>query len=112
MFGGFEDLKCTPRADGGIRFEDHATYVSRFRETAQTLVADGFLLQEDADRLIAEAEASDVGTPEACAPAPALLPESGGSASIGLEVWAALLAGLVLVGAGIGLRRWTAVFRL
>lgn len=66
---------------------------------------DGFLLQEDADRLIAEAEASDVGMPEACAPAPALLPVSGRSASSGPWAWALLLGGLVLVGAGLGLRR-------
>jgi hypothetical protein len=39
MFGGFEDLTCTPRADGGTRFADHAAYVRRFREVAQELGA-------------------------------------------------------------------------
>jgi hypothetical protein len=105
MFGGFEDLKCAPRADGSIRFADHDAYVRRFREVAQELVADGYLLQEDADRLIADAEASDVGKPEACISAPTTLPETGEGTHSGRYGQLAVLAGLTLIGVGLGLRR-------
>jgi hypothetical protein len=113
MFGDFQDLKCVPRADGGLRFEDHATYVRRFRQVAQERVAEGYLLQEDADRMIAEAQVSDVGTPEACEPAPipapALLPETGRETRGGLYALAAVLSGLALVGVGLGLWLWRVV---
>jgi hypothetical protein len=111
MFGGFEDLKCAPRADGSVRFEDHAAYVRRFTEVAQELVADGYLLREDADGMVAKAEASDIGKPEACVSAPALLPETGRETNSGLRVLVAVLAGLVSVGAGLGLRRRAAALR-
>jgi hypothetical protein len=54
--------------------------------------------------MIAEAEASDVGRPEACVPAPTTLPETGEGANSGRSVQLAILVGLILVGVGLGLR--------
>ena len=104
LFGAFEDLKCEPLADGSARFADHASYVRRYTQQADKLVAEGYLLQEEADRMIAAAAASDVGDPSACAP-PAL-PETGGAAGSGFLIPLLALAGLILLGAGLGLRRW------
>lgn len=42
------------------RYGNHAGYVSAVRKAAQNAVAQGFLLQEDADALIAAADASHV----------------------------------------------------
>jgi hypothetical protein len=42
------------------RYDDHRAYVDAVRKAAQQAVADRFLLKEDADRLIKEADASDV----------------------------------------------------
>jgi hypothetical protein len=111
MFGGYEDLSCTPRADGSIRFADHAAYVRRFREAAQELVTDGYLLQEDADRMIADAEASNVGKPEACVPAPTTMPETGEGANSERYAQLAILVGLILIGVALGLRRLIAAPR-
>jgi hypothetical protein len=94
-----------------VRFVDHAAYVRRFREVTQELVAAGFLLPEDADRMIAEAEASNVGSPEVCVPAPTTLPETGERANWGPYVQLAILVSLILVGAGLCLRRLTAAPR-
>ena len=109
MFGAFEDLKCEPLADGSARFADHASYVSRFTQQTEKLVAEGYLLREDADRMIAAAAASDVGDSSACAP-PAL-PETGGTAGSGLPIPFLGLAGLILLGTGLGLRRWVKASR-
>ena len=107
MFGGLEDLACTPKADGSARFPDHETYVRRFSEAAQQLVADGYLLQDDADRMIVEAQASSVGTPEEClAPTVAeVLPETGHPARAACNAEMAILAGLIFLGVGTALYR-------
>jgi hypothetical protein len=49
-----------PRLSLEERYGDHAGYVAAVRAAARVLVAQGFLLPEDADRLVSEAEASDV----------------------------------------------------
>jgi len=52
------------RASLEERYGDHAGYVAAVRRAAERLVQDGFLLRVDADRLIAEAEQSDVLRPQ------------------------------------------------
>lgn len=49
-----------PRLSLEERYGSHANYVARVRQAAANAVARGFLLQPDADALIAEAEASKV----------------------------------------------------
>jgi hypothetical protein len=49
-----------PRLSLEERYDDHQAYVDAVRKAAQRAVAERFLLKEDADRLIKEAEASDV----------------------------------------------------
>jgi hypothetical protein len=49
-----------PRPSLEERYRDHAGYVRAVRAAAANAITRGFLLQQDADRLIAEAEASDV----------------------------------------------------
>lgn len=49
-----------PRPSLEERYGDHAGYVAAVREAAEELVGQGFLLPEDAARLVAQAEASDV----------------------------------------------------
>jgi len=49
-----------PRPSLEERYGTHEAYVARVRDAAARLVADRFLLQEDADRLVAEAESSSV----------------------------------------------------
>ena len=82
--GGFHDGKICNYAGGSIpfaktraerlanndprlsleeRYGDHAGYVEAVRRGAAKAVAAGFLLQADADSLIAEAEASSVLNP-------------------------------------------------
>jgi len=109
LLGAFHDLQCEPLPDGSTRFPDHASYVSRFTQQAQRLVAEGFLLPEDAERLIADATKSDVGDPSACAPP--TLPETGDTAGSGLPTPFLGLAGLILIGAGLGLRQWVKASR-
>jgi hypothetical protein len=106
-FGGLEELSCTPKADGNARFPDHETYVQRFREAAQELVAQGYLLQEDADRMIGEAEGSDVGKPGACdtAAAPSVLPETGYQTPAGHYAGLAIVVGLASLAVGVASRR-------
>jgi hypothetical protein len=77
LYGDFEDLKCAPLADGSVRFRNHGAYVSAFTQQANSLVAEGFLLQEEAARMVSEAARSDVGNPKTCPPA--LLPITGGA---------------------------------
>jgi hypothetical protein len=52
--------KQDPRLSLEERYGSHANYVARVRQAAANAVARGFLLQPDADALIAEAEASKV----------------------------------------------------
>jgi hypothetical protein len=49
-----------PRLSLEERYVDHAGYVAAVQGAADNLVAEGFLLPEDAARLVAAAEASDV----------------------------------------------------
>jgi hypothetical protein len=49
-----------PRLSLEERYGDHAGYVAAVRKAASEIVAQGYLLQEDADALIAAAEASNV----------------------------------------------------
>ena len=65
-FGTFVDLACEPLPDGGVRFTDHDTYVSQFVQVTEKLVADGFLLRDDADGMIGRATGSEVGEPGSC----------------------------------------------
>jgi hypothetical protein len=52
-----------PRLSLEERYKDHAGYVSAVRAAAAKAVAAGFLLQADADALIAQADASAVLNP-------------------------------------------------
>jgi len=52
-----------PRLSLEERYQDHAGYVAAVRAAAANAVAQGFLLQEDADALIAQADASAVLNP-------------------------------------------------
>jgi hypothetical protein len=49
-----------PRPSLEERYGSHAAYVARVRAAATRLVEERFLLQDDADRLIREAESSKV----------------------------------------------------
>ena len=49
-----------PRLSLEERYGSHDAYVARVKTAAERLVADRFLLQDDADKLIAQAEKSDV----------------------------------------------------
>jgi len=52
-----------PRPSLEERYGTHAGYVEALREGAAELLREGFLLQEDYDRLVAEAEQMDLGLP-------------------------------------------------
>jgi hypothetical protein len=49
-----------PRLSLEERYASHEDYVGRLKAAAERLVKDRFLLREDADRIVSEAEASDV----------------------------------------------------
>jgi hypothetical protein len=49
-----------PRPSLEERYRSHEAYVKLVREAAARMVQEGFLLQEDADRTVKEASASDV----------------------------------------------------
>jgi hypothetical protein len=49
-----------PRLSLEERYGTHDSYVTRVRAAAEHLVGQGFLLQDDADRLIGEAGKSNV----------------------------------------------------
>jgi hypothetical protein len=49
-----------PRLSLEERYGSHEGYVAKVKEAAAKIVAQGFLLQADADRLAAEADKSDV----------------------------------------------------
>jgi hypothetical protein len=50
-----------PRPSLQERYENQAGYVAKVEAAAQKLVSEGFLLPEDAKRLIAEARSADLG---------------------------------------------------
>jgi hypothetical protein len=66
MFVPFAATKAEREASGDPRlsleerFADHAAYVRAVKQAADALVSRGLLLQEDADRYVANAEASKV----------------------------------------------------
>jgi len=66
LFGAFLDKQCEPMADGSPPFASHADYVAQVTAQIQALASQGFLLTEDAEHLIAQASASNVGDPAAC----------------------------------------------
>lgn len=66
LTGSYEDLACTPNADGGARFENHGEYVLRTAQLLRALKRGRLLLWRDAARMRREAAASDVGKPESC----------------------------------------------
>ena len=66
LFGAFLDKQCEPMADGSPPFASHADYVAQLTAQIQALASQGFLLTEDAEHLIAQASASNVGDPAAC----------------------------------------------
>ncbi len=49
-----------PRPSLAERYGDHATYVARVKAATEGLVKQRFLVADDAERLVREAEASDV----------------------------------------------------
>jgi len=49
-----------PRLSLEERYGTHENYVAKVKAAAQSLVQQRFLLQDDADRLVKEAEASGV----------------------------------------------------
>ena len=53
-------LPTIPRPSLEERYHNHAGYVAAVRAAAKKAVADRYLLPDDADRLIAQAEASNV----------------------------------------------------
>lgn len=53
--------KGDPRPSLEERYASHEAYVAKVKASAEKLVAQRFLLREDADKLVAQAEASEVG---------------------------------------------------
>ena len=105
LYGAFEDLKCVPLPDGSPRFRNHGAYVSQFTHQVQSLKAEGFLLPEDAERMISEAAKSDVGKPDGCAPTS--LPVTGEPKDGRGSLQRLVLAGFLLTAFGFGLRSRT-----
>ena len=64
--GTFLDLACEPLPDGSVRFADHDSYMEQFVETTERLIAEGFLLRDDADVMIEWAAGDEVGMPGFC----------------------------------------------
>jgi LPXTG-motif cell wall-anchored protein len=69
-----------------------------------TLVSQRFLLQEDADQLIAQATASNVGDPVACTGEPVLLPATGFE-NVEFIVTISILLIVLLIGAVVYQRK-------
>ena len=59
-FSAEREASGDPRQSLEERYGSHEAYVARVRDAAKRLVERRFLLQDDADRLIREAEASAV----------------------------------------------------
>ena len=68
LFGTWQDLQCEPLPDGSVRFRNHGAYVSQFTHQAEKLVAQGYLLPAEAERLISDAARSDIGKSHSCPP--------------------------------------------
>lgn len=66
LVGVSRALQCEPRADGNVRFADHATYLSQFQQELDRLLGEGFLLPTDAEAMVKVASESAIGQPNAC----------------------------------------------
>jgi hypothetical protein len=75
------EAKGDPRLSLEERYKDHEGYVAAVRTAAAKAVGEGFLLQEDANRLIEQAAASNVLNPNAAPAAPGGRGGRGGGAT-------------------------------
>jgi hypothetical protein len=69
LLGLFQDLACEPAASSSIdypRFRNHGSYVSDYAHQANQLVQQGYLLPEDAERMIDVAGDSSISKPLSC----------------------------------------------
>jgi hypothetical protein len=69
LLGLFEDLGCEPAAgsDGDEpRFRNHGAYVNAYARQAAELVRQGYLLPDEAERMVDAAGDSDIGKPKSC----------------------------------------------
>ena len=69
LLGLFQDLACEPAAGSSRdnpRFRNHGSYVSAYAHQANQLVQQGYLLPEDAERMIDAAGDSSIGKPRSC----------------------------------------------
>lgn len=66
LVGKLIDLQCEPLPDGSPRFPNHGRYVRQFIREIIKLIADDFLLIDDAVHMIQDAVRSDVGKPGSC----------------------------------------------
>ena len=66
LTGAFEDISCTTREDGSIRFPSHGSYVAGVADALDALDSAGLLLAADAAALRTAAAASSVGSPGSC----------------------------------------------
>jgi hypothetical protein len=70
LFGSMVDLACEPQAGSDTdetRFPNHGMYVSMFTQAVSRLQQQGFLLAPEAEALLEQAAASEVGKPGTCA---------------------------------------------
>lgn len=67
LTGAFEDISCTPRADGSERFPTHGSYVSGVDGVLNVLRTNGMILDDDATAMRRAAAKSRVGKPANCA---------------------------------------------
>lgn len=69
LLGLFVDLTCAPApgSDGDEpRFRNHGAYVNVFARQAALLVEQGYLLPEEAQRMVESAGESEIGKPRSC----------------------------------------------
>ena len=95
-----QDLQCIPLENGSPPSAVHTDYLSQYTTQVQNLVSEWFLLQKDADRLIAQVIASNVGDPVACTSEPVLLPATGPEKG-GISVLIVILLSGILLSGGI-----------
>lgn len=69
LLGAFQDLVCAPAAGSASaspRFPNHGSYVNAYARQANQLVRQGYLLAEDAGRMVDAAGDSAIGKPGSC----------------------------------------------
>jgi hypothetical protein len=69
LLGLFIDLACEPAPGSDSdkpRFRNHGDYVNVFARQAALLVQQGYLLPEDAERMVEAASESGIGKPRSC----------------------------------------------